>query len=46
MENVSKKILEVLNVMKESIKLNSPENEEQLERIDKIEEYIAQKENE
>lgn len=41
MEEVSKKILEVLEVMKESIKINSG-SEEELERIRKIEEYIEE----
>ena len=44
MESVSEKILDVLNVMRESVKLNSPENKEQLDHLDKIEEYIQKKE--
>ena len=43
--NVSSEVLEVLDVMKESIKLNNPSDEEGLERIDKIKEYIEQKED-
>ena len=45
MEKVSNEVLEVLDVMKESIKLNNPSDEEGLERIDKIKEYIEQKED-
>ena len=44
-EKVSSEVLEVLDVMKESIKLNNPSDEEGLERIDKIKEYIEQKED-
>lgn len=45
MEKVSSEVLEVLDVMKESIKLNDSSDEEGLERIDKIKEYIEQKED-
>ena len=45
MEKVSNEVLEVLDVMKESIKLNDPGEEEGLDRIDKIKEYIEQKED-
>lgn len=41
-EEVSDKIIEVLNVMKESIKVYTPEKEDQVERIDKIIDYIEQ----
>lgn len=41
MEKVSDKILEVFEIMKESVKINS-NSEEKLERIEKIEEYIEQ----
>lgn len=40
MGKISSEVLEVLDVMKESIKLNCPEDEEELERIDKIKDYI------
>lgn len=46
MENVSDKILEVLDVMQESIKLNSPEDVVKLEDINKIRDYINQIEEE
>lgn len=45
MGKISDEVLEVLDVMKESIKLNTPDNEEELERIEKIKEYIEQKED-
>lgn len=40
MGKISNEVLEVLDVMKESIKLNIPEDEEELERIEKIKDYI------
>ena len=44
-EKISDEVLEVLDVMKESIKLKEPIDEEELERIEKIKEYIEQKED-
>lgn len=40
MGKISNEVLEVLDIMKESIKLNCPDDEEELEKIDKIKEYI------
>lgn len=40
-EKVSDKILEVFEIMKESVKINSG-SEEEVERIEKIKEYIEQ----
>ncbi len=45
MVKISDEVLEILDVMKESIKLNNPSYEEELERINKIKEYIEQKED-
>jgi len=45
MGKLSNDVLEVIEIMKESIKLNTPDDEEELERIDKIKEYIEQKED-
>lgn len=45
MEETSDKILEVIEIMKESIKINTPQNEEEIERLNKIQEYLEQKEN-
>jgi hypothetical protein len=44
MENTSEKLLEVLDVMKESIKLNCPEDIKKIEDINKIKDYINQME--
>jgi len=46
MGKISEEVLEVLEVMKESIKLNDVNNDEQINRIDKIKEYIETKEDE
>lgn len=43
-EKVSDKILEVFEIMKESVKINS-DSEEEIERIEKIKEYIEQNKN-
>lgn len=43
---IDNEVLEVLEVMKESIKLSSLDDEEELERIDMIEEYIRSRQNE
>lgn len=40
-EKVSDKILEVFEIMKESVRINSG-SEEEVERIEKIKEYIEQ----
>lgn len=45
MGKISDEVLEILDVMKESVKQNTPDNEEELERIDKIKEYIEHKED-
>ena len=45
MEEVLDKITEVLDIMKESIKLNIASSEEEIERIDKIKEYLDQLED-
>lgn len=45
MEDISKEILEILEIMNTSIMINCPENEIELERIKKIKEYIEQKNN-
>lgn len=44
MEEVSDKIIQVLEVMKESIKIYTTENEEEIERLDKIKDYIEKSE--
>lgn len=41
-EEVSDKLLEVLEIMKDGIKVYKPENEEGIERLDKIKDYIEQ----
>lgn len=38
--------MEILEVMKECIKLSSLDDEKEIERIDMIEEYIRSKQNE
>ena len=45
MGKISDEVLEILDVMKESIKLKTPVDEEEIERIEKIKEYIEQKED-
>lgn len=45
MEETLDKITEVLDIMKESIKLNIASSEEEIERIDKIKEYLDQLED-
>ena len=45
MVNVCNEVLEVLEVFKESVKLNIPNDVETISRIDKIKEYIEQKED-
>ena len=46
MAKVSDKVLEILDVMKESLILNSPDDTEEIERIDKIKEFIEKREDE
>lgn len=45
MGKVSDEVIEILDVMKESIILNSPDDTEEIERIDKIKEYIEKRED-
>ena len=46
MARVSDEVLEILDVMKESLILNSPDDTEEIERIDKIKEFIEKREDE
>lgn len=46
MGKVSDEVMEVLEVMKESIILNSPDDNEEIERIEKIKEYLDKREDE
>ena len=46
MGKVSDEVMEILEVMKESIILNSPDDTEEVERIEKIKEYIEKREDE
>ena len=46
MGKVSDEVMEILEVMKESIILNSPDDNEELERIEKIKEYLEKREDE
>lgn len=46
MAKVSDEVLEILDVMKESLILNSPDDTEEIERIDKIKEFIEKREDE
>ena len=45
MAKVSDEVMEVLDVMKESLILNSPDDTEEIERIDKIKEFIEKRED-
>ena len=45
MGKVSDEVMEVLEVMKESIILNSPDDNEEIERIEKIKEYLDKRED-
>ena len=46
MGKVYDEVMEVLEVMKESIILNSPDDNEEIERIEKIKEYLDKREDE
>ena len=46
MAKVSDEVLEILDVMKESLILNSPDDTREIERIDKIKEFIEKREDE
>ena len=46
MGKVSDEVMEILEVMKESIILNSPDDNEEIERIEKIKEYLDKREDE
>ena len=46
MGKISDEVIEILDVMKESIILNSPDDTEEVERIEKIKEYIEKREDE
>lgn len=46
MAKVSDEVLEILDVMKESLILNSPDDTSEIERIDKIKEFIEKREDE
>lgn len=46
MAKVSDEVMEILDVMKESLILNSPDDTEEIERIDKIKEFIEKREDE
>ena len=43
---ISDEVMEILEVMKESIILNSPDDNEEIERIEKIKEYLDKREDE
>ena len=46
MGKISDEVIEILDVMKESIILNSPDDTEEVDRIEKIKEYIEKREDE
>lgn len=45
MGKISDEVIEILDVMKESIILNSPDDTEEIERLEKIKEYIEKRED-